>query len=141
MALDLSALGEALAALDKSLGYLHGELANDPDLREQFRAASIQGFEFTYEVAFKMLKRQLEAMAGSPSEVDTMTFVQIIRAGADAGLVPDVGRFRDYRDKRNITSHSYDRQKAEEIVAVLPAFASDARFLLAELNRRNQGND
>ncbi|HLG59328.1 MAG TPA: HI0074 family nucleotidyltransferase substrate-binding subunit [Vicinamibacterales bacterium] len=137
MPLDLSALRDALAALDRSLGYLHSDFAKDVGLREQFRAASIQAFEFTYEVAFKMLKRQLEAMAGTPSAVDEMTFMQVVRAGAEAGLVLDVGRFQDYRGKRNITSHTYDQAKAEEIVAVLRDFASDVRFLLAELERRN----
>jgi nucleotidyltransferase substrate binding protein (TIGR01987 family) len=140
MPLDLTALRDALTALDKSLGYLDSELAKDSGLREQFRAASIQAFEFTYEVAYKMLKRQLEAMAGSPSDVDQMTFMQLVRAGFEAGLVLDVGRFQDYRGKRNITSHTYDQDKAEEIVSVLGAFASDMRFLLAELERRNAGD-
>ena len=137
MALDLTALRDALSALDKSLGYLYSDLARDPGLREQFRAATIQAFEFTYEVAYKMLKRQLEAMSASPTEIDQMTFMQVVRAGADAGLMPDVGRFQDYRGKRNITSHTYDQGKAEEIVSVLRDFASDVRFLLGELERRN----
>lgn len=138
MTLDLSALRDALAALDKSLGYLHSDLAKDPDLREQFRAACIQAFEFTYEVGFKMLKRQLEQMASNPAEIDQMTYMQVIRSGAEAGLIADVVRFKDYRDKRNITSHTYNQQKAEQIVAVLRDFAADIRVLLAELERRNR---
>ncbi|MDB5985073.1 MAG: hypothetical protein JWR16_126 [Nevskia sp.] len=138
MKLDLSALRDALAALEKSLRFLNSELASDPDLREQFRAASIQAFEFTYEVTYKMLKRQLEQISANPGEVDQMTYMQLIRSVAEAGLVPDVPRFRDYRDKRNITSHTYNQEKAESIVAVLPAFAADARFILAELERRNR---
>jgi nucleotidyltransferase substrate binding protein (TIGR01987 family) len=141
MPLDLSALRDALAALDKSLGYLYSDLAGDLGLREQFRGASIQAFEFTYEVAYKMLKRQLETMAANPGDIDKMTFGQVVRAGAEAGLMPDLGRFQDYRDKRNITSHTYDQNKAEEIVAVLRDFASDVRFMLAELERRNRNND
>lgn len=137
MPLDLTALRDALRALRKSLDYLSSDLARDDGLREQFRAASIQGFEFTYEVAFKMLKRQLEAMSPSPNEIEQMTFMQLIRAGHDAGLVADVGRFQDYRSKRNITSHTYDPAKAEEIVSVLGDFTSDVTFLLTELERRN----
>src|SRR5882757_5564859 len=105
MKLDLSALRDAVAALEKSLGYLYSELAKDPDLREQFRAACIQAFEFTYEVGYKMLKRQLEQIASNPAEIDQMTFMQVIRSGAEAGLIADIARFKDYRDKRNITSH------------------------------------
>jgi nucleotidyltransferase substrate binding protein (TIGR01987 family) len=141
MTLDLSALRDALAALDKSLGYLHSDLAKNPDLREQFRAACIQAFEFTYEVGYKMLKRQLEQIAASPPEIDRMTFMQVIRSGAEAGLVADVVRFKDYREKRNITGHTYNREKAEAIVAVLRDFASDMRFMLTELERRNRAAD
>jgi nucleotidyltransferase substrate binding protein (TIGR01987 family) len=137
MPLDLTALRDALVALEKSLGYLSSDLARDPGLREQFRAASIQAFEFTYEVAYKMLKRQLEAMSASPGDLEQMTFMQLVRTGFEAGLVADVGRFQDYRSKRNITSHAYNQAKAEEIVSVLGDFASDVRFLLAELERRN----
>ena len=39
MALDLSSLRDALAALEKSLRFLSSDLARDADLREQFRNA------------------------------------------------------------------------------------------------------
>jgi nucleotidyltransferase substrate binding protein (TIGR01987 family) len=141
MALDISPLRSAYTALGKSLGYLYSELADDPNLREQFRAASIQAFEFTHELGFKMLKRQLEQMAADPATVDKMTYMEVIRSGAEAGLVADVARFKNYRDKRNITSHTYDKEKAEEIVAVLRDFASDVRYLLEELEKRNRATD
>lgn len=68
MKLDLSALHDALAALAKSLKYLHSDLAKDVELRAQFRAASILGFKITYDVAYKMLKLQLEEISGAPVE-------------------------------------------------------------------------
>lgn len=141
MKLNLTALHDALRALDKSLGYLSSDLARDTSLREQFRAACIQAFEFTYEVAYKMLKRQLEQMASDPTEVDRMTFMQVIRTGAEAGLVADIARFRDYREQRNATSHTYNASKAEQILAVLPHFSADVRALLAELERRNRAEN
>jgi nucleotidyltransferase substrate binding protein (TIGR01987 family) len=141
MILDISSLRSAYTALNKSLGFLYSDLASNPDLREQFRAASIQGFEFTHELAFKMLKRQLEQMVADPAEVDKMTYMEIIRSGAEAGLITDVGRFKDYRDKRNITSHTYNQAKAEFIVAVLQDFAEDILYLLEELERRNSASD
>ena len=59
----------------------------------------------------------------------------------EAGLVTDVSRFHAYREARNITSHSYDREKAQRIVAELPRFANDVAHLLAQLEARNRGGD
>ncbi len=111
MRLDLTSLRSALAALEKSLGFLNSELAENADLREQFRAAAVQAFEFTHELAFKMLKRQLEQMAADPAAIDKMAYMDVVRSGAEAGLIADVARFRDYREKRNITSHTYDQSQ------------------------------
>lgn len=141
MALDLSSLREALAALDTSLRYLESELAADSGLRDQFRAAAIQAFEFTYELAFKFMKRQLEQMSSAPAVVDEMSFMQVVRASAEAGLLDEVSRFFDYRAARNITSHSYDKRKAERIVAELPRFALDVHALLDRLEARNRADD
>lgn len=138
MTLDVSSLRNALTALEKSLNFLASDMASNPDLREQFRAAAIQAFEFTHELAFKMLKRQLEQMAADPSAIDTMGYMDIVRTGAEAGLVLDIARYRDYREKRNITSHTYDHAKAEQIVSVLKDFRDDVRHLLDELERRNR---
>jgi len=141
MPLDLSSLREALAALNTSLRYLESDLAADPDVKDQFRAAAIQAFEFTYELAFKFMKRQLERIVPVPASVDEMTFMQVVRAAAEAGLVSDVSRFREYREARNITSHSYDRTKAQRIAAGLPRFASDVAELLTRLEARNRDGD
>jgi nucleotidyltransferase substrate binding protein (TIGR01987 family) len=139
--LDLTSLRNALAALEKSIGFLNSDLARNADLREQFRSAAVQAFEFTHELAFKMLKRQLRQMATHSSSVDQSAYMDIIRAGAAAGLIADVARFRDYREKRNLTSHTYDQSKAEQIEAVLPDFRDDVRFLLSALERLNRAND
>jgi nucleotidyltransferase substrate binding protein (TIGR01987 family) len=138
MILDVSSLRNALTALEKSLNFLASDMAKNPDLHEQFRAAAIQAFEFTHELAFKMLKRQLEQMSADPSAIDTMGYMDVIRTGAEAGLIRDIARYRDYREKRNITSHTYDQAKAEQIVGVLKNFRDDVRHLLSELERRNR---
>ncbi len=138
MTIDVSSLRNALTALEKSLKFLASDMARDPDLREQFRAAAIQAFEFTYELAFKMLKRQLEQMSADPAAIDTMGYMDVIRTGAEAGLIADIARYRDYREKRNITSHTYDQGKAELIVSILENFQEDVSRLLSELERRNR---
>ena len=47
------------------------------------------------------VKRQLEQIVPVPAAVDEMTFTQVVRASAEAGLVADVSRFHDYREARN----------------------------------------
>lgn len=141
MLLDVSPLARAQAALEKSFGFLHSELAGNPDLREQFRAATIQGFEVVYELAYKMIRRQLEAIVPVPSELREASFMDLMRTAADAGLIRLPASWKSYRELRNRTSHTYDEAEAETILGEIDAFLQDVRFTLAELKRRNDGID
>lgn len=139
MKLELTSFRDAFAALEISMTFLSSNSAKkDPLLHEQFRNSAIQCFEFTHELAFKMMKRQLEQMSPDPAAIDKMAYMDIVRSAAEAGLVTDIARFKDYRDKRNITSHTYNQAKAEKIEAILPDFRDDMRSLLAELEKRNR---
>lgn len=126
--LDVSSLQSALASLDRGLVRA---LAAPQD--EELRDACIQRFEFSFELSWKMLKRRLEIDLPNPSEVDTFSYRTLIRVGAEQGLIDDVGAWFIYRDKRNLTSHTYSAAKAAEVFATLPAFAVHARELLQRL--------
>ena len=142
MRLDVTALEKALSLLEQSLSYLRSELAaSDPKLRAQFRAAAIQGFEYTYELAFKMIRRQLAQISAVPAELAEMPFKDLIREAADAGLIVDPESFFLYREIRNITAHTYDEAKAEKVLGVLDGFRKDVLVLLKELKRRNHADD
>jgi nucleotidyltransferase substrate binding protein (TIGR01987 family) len=129
--LDLSSLQQALAALDRGLVRWTAVPAD-----EELRDACIQRFEFTFELSWKMLKRRLEIDLPNAQEVDRMTWRTLIRVGAEQGLVDDVDAWFIYREKRNITSHTYDAAKAAEVAAVIPRFAHDAHVLLERLQQR-----
>ena len=138
MKLDYSSLEDAVAQLQRSFDYLHGDLAStDSGLREQFRAATIQAFEFTYELAVKMIQRQLAKIAANPDALREMDFTDRMRDAADAGIVRDALPYTRYRELRNRTSHTYDADRAEETVSVIDEFLRDVRFLLQELQKRN----
>lgn len=139
MKLDVSSLAKALSQLEKSLAFVESkESQADPELRAQFRAAAIQAFEYSYELATRMIRRQLEQIAADPSEVRRMTFKDMMREAADAGLIQDPRAFTIYREKRNLTSHAYEENRAEEVLADLAHFVADVRHLLDELKRRNK---
>ena len=138
MKIDYSSLEDAVDQLQRSFDYLHGDLARtDSDLREQFRAATIQAFEFTYGLAVKMIQRQLAEVTANPDALREMDFADRMRDAADAGIVRDALPYTRYRELRNKTSHTYDADRAEETVLVIDEFLRDVRFLLQELRKRN----
>ncbi len=138
MKIDSSALEKAVSQLEKSRAFLHSDMGRkNKDLYEQFRAAAIQAFEYTYELALKMVRRQLEQIVANPSEIREMTFMDFIRTAYEAGLVREAPAFKIYREKRNITAHTYNADKAEEILTVLDPFLKDARYILGEIKKRN----
>lgn len=132
MNLDFSSFEKALSSLQRVLDRSR-TVPGDEDIRD----ACIQRFEYTYELAFKMLKRQLEQELPSSEELDQLSFKEIIRVGAERGLIAVPERWFDYRDKRNITSHTYDEDKAREVFTVLADFAADAADLLTRLKSRH----
>jgi nucleotidyltransferase substrate binding protein (TIGR01987 family) len=138
MKIDVSALEKAVGRLEESLKYLSSNMAKkDESLKAQFRGASIQAFEYTYELTVKMIYRQLEQIVPNPDELKGMPFMDVMRTAAQAGLVRDAGKFKEYREKRSRTAHTYDEETAEDVAANLDGFLQDARFILNELKRRN----
>ena len=138
MKLDYSSLVSAVSQLQKSFDYLHSDLArNDADLREQFRAATVQAFEFSYELAVRMIRRQLALIVANPDELREIDFADLMRDAADAGIVRAAPSYLRYRELRNRTSHTYNADRAEETAAAMGEFLRDMRLLLQELGKRN----
>lgn len=139
MRLDFSSLQSAITQLEKSLEYAHSPLAQqDPGLFEQLRNSVIQCFEFTYELSHKMLKRYLEETAANPEEIDLGTFQNLIRTGNEKGLLrSDWTRWKEYRQARTNSSHTYSEEKAEAVYRITPDFLQEARYLYRELVERS----
>lgn len=124
---DLSSLRLALASLQRALARWNASKGQDEELRD----ACIQRFEYSFELSWKMLKRRLEIDLPDAHSVDAMSFRDLVRTGAERGLLPDVDAWLIFRDKRNITSHTYNAAKAAEVAAIIPSFAAQAADLLA----------
>jgi nucleotidyltransferase substrate binding protein (TIGR01987 family) len=124
--IDISSLRQALATLDEALT-ARAQAPEDRFIRD----ACIQRFEYSYELAHKMLRRYL---AASEPAVHEMSFPSLIRLGYERGILAqswDV--WTEFRDARNATSHAYDEAKASEVVKKIPDFAVAARFLAAQI--------
>ena len=134
--LDITPLKNAANQLEQSLIYTEGELAKkDPKLHLLLRAAAIQAFEFTFELSIKMLERQLNIMAIA-ANIDKLAYRDLLRVGAEKGLIDNPVVWFDYREKRNITSHTYDIAKAELIYKVLPEFLRHVRSFIKHLEAK-----
>ncbi len=132
MPLILEPFEKALGSLKK--GYTRSS-ASPAD--EELRDACIQRFEYTFELAWKMLKRQLEAEIANREEVDSYSKKTLFRVGGEKGIIQSVDRWFEYLEKRNLTSHTYNRINAEAVYGVIGKFISDSEALLESLKGRD----
>lgn len=128
--LDLTSLTNALASLRRGLARYAMQPAD-----EELRDACIQRFEYCFELSWKMLHRRLEMDLPNPASLDAMSYRDLIRTGAERGLIGDASAWMVYRDKRNTTSHTYNAEKAADVADIIPAFEADALSLLTALQK------
>ena len=137
-AIDLSALRRALAMLAEALDLWRAQ-AEGSMLKPHLRSAVIQAFEFSYELSLRSLRRVLVERSAAAPRVTELSFNDLLRAAADAGMLDDALRWRAWRELRNATSHAYDEAKAQRVAEGAADFLVDARALLraleAELGR------
>jgi nucleotidyltransferase substrate binding protein (TIGR01987 family) len=99
------------------------------DLEQQ---GIIQGFEFTHELAWNVLKDYLEyegiqGLVGSRSTV---------REAFKRGLISDGEAWMDMIEKRNLSSHTYNLDVAEQLVtAIRSSYYPAFRALLERLEK------
>ncbi len=132
--IDLSSLVKALAQLQEALRFWH-ELPQSSALKPHLRSAVIQSFEFTYELSVRMLRRVLIERSEAADLVVDLSFNDLLRKAADAGLVAVPDMWRQWREMRNSTSHTYDEAKAAEVAAGVDSFAAGATELLVKLEK------
>jgi len=110
------------------------ELYHTRPLSDLEQQGLIQGFEFTHELAWNVLKDYLEfegiqGLVGSRSTV---------REAFNRGLISDGEVWMDMIDKRNLSSHTYNEAVALAIVEAVvnryyPAFLELKRRFLGEV--------
>lgn len=96
------------------------------DDRDQ--AGAIQAFEFSYELAWKMMKRVLESRGqevGSPKD----TF----RKAALEKLIDDPEIWFEFQMKRNLTSHTYEQDNIDAIIQIFDLFSAELSKLIERL--------
>lgn len=92
------------------------------------KAGAIQYFEFTYELAWKTLKRVLSARGRELNSPKT-----VFREAALEKLIDDPELWFDFTKDRNETVHTYNRSKANSIFLDLPLFDQEMQKLISRL--------
>jgi len=97
---------KALVTMNKAM-----EIAATRKLTDLEKQGVIQGFEFTFELAWNVMKDYLEeqgiqGLIGSKNTV---------RQAFSIGLIEDGQIWIDMIESRNISSHSYDEEIAEKL--------------------------
>ena len=125
--IDLTPFENAIKTLDEII-IRYDKESYDNAIRD----AVIQRFEYTYSLAIKMLVRFLQSQATDLP--DSLTFNETIRKANQLGLLlSNLEKWTDYRQKRNMTSHTYEETIANTVVSVVKDFQKDVHFLLKAL--------
>jgi nucleotidyltransferase substrate binding protein (TIGR01987 family) len=94
------------------------------------KAGTLQYFEFTYELAWKTLKRVLQARGKVLNSPKT-----VIREAALEGLLDDPEIWFDFTKDRNDTVHSYNKSVANTIFKDLHLFDKEMTELIKRLKK------
>jgi len=116
------------ASFDNAVKRLEESL-NQPKT-EFIRDAAIQRFEFTFELAWKLLKATVEhrGLEGrSPRDA--------IKSAFSAGLIKEDPGWLAMIELRNLTAHTYDERLAERLFGELPGVLARFKALQARLAR------
>lgn len=105
------------------------------DTNNEFvRDSVILRFEYTYALAVKYIQKYLELTLPASDEIDKLTFNELIRTANEKGLL--LGNISDwslYRQRRNITSHTYNIEKAKQVLDIIPIFCKEIEYLAEKI--------
>ena len=118
---------KALAQLDAAVA-----LSASRSLSDLEQQGLVKGFEFTFELAWNMLKDYLEEQGF----IDVHGSKNAIRIAFREGLLENGETWMDMVRSRNESSHTYNVDTAKEIVnAILNSYSVEFRKLAAAMDR------
>jgi nucleotidyltransferase substrate binding protein (TIGR01987 family) len=126
MELSLANLNKALNALDLAIAQPKSDFIRD---------SVIQRFEFSYELAWKALRKQLIVELGD-LEIDGISRRDLFRKALGQKLISSFETWTGFHEARNSTSHNYNEANAEIVYKIALQFAAEARSLEQTLAAR-----
>jgi nucleotidyltransferase substrate binding protein (TIGR01987 family) len=114
--------------LEKAIHSLENAL-NQPK-NEFTRDASIQRFEYTFELTWKVAKKALEETG-----IISLSPRSVIRDLGQQVWIQDIELWMHFLDSRNQTSHAYNEKIADQVYEVAKQFILEVKPLLSVLNQ------
>lgn len=101
---------KALVKLTQAVNIITGRVVDRDGVGELLKEGLIQRFEYTHELAWKVMKDYAEYQGYTEVRGSRDAFRQALQMGiiADAGWMDSI-------EDRNLTSHNYDEEVAEEV--------------------------
>lgn len=130
--ISLTPFREALVSLNLALQEPTADL--NAVRRQMFCDSIIQRFEYTFELAWKTMKRLMERE--KQESLDDVGRRDLFRRAFELGWIDSPEPWFKYQEARNQTSHAYDRKIAKKVFDVIAAFAKDAEELSNRLEKR-----
>lgn len=119
----LSDLKEAVLRLDEAY-----ERYDKPDLSRLEKDGTIQRFEFTFELSWKLMQAVL-----SDQHKQTYGVKTIIRESAKLGLIDSPTKWFGFLDARNLTAHTYKQETADEVLKKAKKFGIIVKKFVKEV--------
>lgn len=122
LSLQLENLKKALVTLNEAIQEPYVTLVRD---------ASIQRFEYTFELTWKILRRisKIEGLeAASPR--------QSIRNAFQLGLISETDIWFQFLEDRNLTSHTYNEERAESVYQSAKKFPVAVSSLISLIEKK-----
>ena len=98
----------------RALERLQSALKKEPDADDMYLDATIQRFEFCFELAWKLMKCVLDYEG-----IEVSSPRSSIREGWKQGMIADAETWLDMQEKRNLSTHTYNQATALEVYQLI----------------------
>ncbi len=131
--MDFDQYKKAIHRFEEMLNPCRDDTADRTELeKDTIQDSLIKRFEYTLEVSRKSCKRYLNEEGFT--EAATSSPKSIMRLAAEAGIVRSAKDWTGYINARQITSHDYSEEKADQVLAVVDDFHENAITLFQTIS-------
>ncbi len=124
LAFHLEKITQALKSLSEVLQEPYSVIVRD---------ASIQRFEYTFELAWKLFKKLAKTEG-----IEASSPRQAIRSAFDLDLIDNTELWFEFLEHRNATSHTYNQMLADEVFKSVKKFPKALQQVLSKVDEKNK---